>query len=433
MVQESIRVEGLGKQYRLGKRVERFPTIRDAIVGWARGAGRNVARLIGGKQSRADHDQELFWALQEVSFTVETGEVVGIVGRNGAGKSTLLKLLSRITYPTEGDVYIRGRVGSLLEVGTGFHPELTGRENIYLNGAILGMSRSDVVRSFDDIVAFAEIEKFIDTPVKRYSSGMYLRLAFAVAAHLQPDVLLIDEVLAVGDAAFQKKCLSKMRDIGGRGRTVVFVSHNMIAIQQLCSRVLMIEDGRLAADGPAAEVVRRYLGTETQTCGVREWKLLTSAPGNDVVRLRRVSLLADDGQTGDVVMSDREFQIQVEFETLSGEVAFNIGLTFVNEDGIMLFSSHDIVDSEWHGKTRPKGSFRSVCTVPANLLAPGLHRVTVQAKTLHSPSRLHFREFEALAFSVEDGAAVRGDVMRPFAGVMRPLLSWTGRHDPSSG
>jgi lipopolysaccharide transport system ATP-binding protein len=428
MVNCSIRAEGLGKQYRLGRSVERFPTIREAIMGSVRGVGRALTRIGQGDERRAARERQLFWALKDVSFSVETGEVVGVVGRNGAGKSTLLKVLSRITYPTVGDVYIRGRVGSLLEVGTGFHPELTGRENIFLNGAILGMSRADVIRSFDEIVAFAEIKRFIDTPVKRYSSGMYLRLAFAVAAHLQPDVLLIDEVLAVGDAAFQKKCLAKMRDIGGRGRTVLFVSHNMIAIQQLCSRVLLIEDGRLAADGPAREVVRRYLGTETQTYGLREWKVLHSAPGNEVVRLRSLALCTDDGSNMDVIMSDRPFRIVIELETLSGDLPFNVGITFVNDEGVILFSSHDIVDPEWYGKVRPKGRFETVCTVPANLLAPGIHRVTVQAKTLHSPSRLHFREYEALAFAVEDGPTVRANVMRPFVGVVRPLLAWQNRY-----
>ncbi|MFV1977998.1 MAG: ABC transporter ATP-binding protein [Myxococcota bacterium] len=431
MVKHAIRVDGIGKQYRLGRRVERHATLGEAVQAAALGALRKL-KGVGNRSRRVTaRAQELFWAVKDVSFTVEPGEVIGIIGRNGAGKSTLLKLLSRITYPTEGEAFIRGRVGSLLEVGTGFHPELSGRENIFLNGAILGMSRAEIEACYDEIIAFAEIERFIDTPIKRYSSGMYLRLAFAVAAHLQPEILLVDEVLAVGDAAFQKKCLSKMRDIGGLGRTVVFVSHNMIAIQQLCSRVLLIDEGRLVADGPASPVVRRYLGSESDTCGERRWMTVHSAPGNEVVRLCAVSLRTSEGETVDCVRSDDGFQIVIELETLSGDTVFNVGVTFLNEDGLPLFSSHDIVDDEWHGEVRPRGRFTTVCTVPGNLLAPGMHHVTLQAKTLHSPSRVHFREYDALVFSVEDATAVRADVMRPFVGVVRPLLDWKNTHAPS--
>jgi lipopolysaccharide transport system ATP-binding protein len=253
----AIRVEGLGKRYRIGRQ-ERYRTLRDTLV---EGAQRTVRTIRGwlSRDGRREPDEQTIWALKDVSFEVKRGEVLGIIGRNGAGKSTLLKILSRVTEPTEGWAEVRGRVGSLLEVGTGFHPELTGRENIYLNGAILGMKRAEIARKFDEIVAFAEVEKFIDTPVKHYSSGMYLRLAFAVAAHLEPEILLVDEVLAVGDAAFQKKCLGKMGEVAGEGRTVLFVSHNMAAVQVLCSKAVVLHKGQVVYGGGAEGAVAFYL------------------------------------------------------------------------------------------------------------------------------------------------------------------------------
>ena len=251
-----IRVEALGKRYRIGQR-QKHRSLRDALVDAVTAVPR---RLFAGGRRAAQNDH--IWALQDVSFEVRQGEVMGIIGRNGAGKSTLLKILSRITKPTTGCARIRGRVGSLLEVGTGFHPELTGRENIYLNGAVLGMKRAEIDRKFDEIVAFAEVETFLDTPVKRYSSGMYVRLAFAVAAYLEPEILIVDEVLAVGDAAFQKKCLGKMSDVASEGRTVLFVSHNMSAIRRLCSRTILLERGQLVADGDTAAIVHNYLTSD---------------------------------------------------------------------------------------------------------------------------------------------------------------------------
>lgn len=254
----AIRLREVGKRYEIGRALDPHRTLREALVEGAARAARRVDRLLRPRRRRAAPDDE-FWALRDVSFDIVRGEAVGLIGGNGAGKSTLLKLLSRITAPTTGRIELRGRVGSLLEVGTGFHPDLTGRENIFLNGAILGMRRSEVTRKFDEIVAFADVGRFIDTPVKRYSSGMYLRLAFSVAAHLEPDVLLVDEVLAVGDAAFQKRCLGKMGDVAAEGRTVLFVSHDMEAIQRLCGRTLLMANGRLVADGPSQEVTQRYL------------------------------------------------------------------------------------------------------------------------------------------------------------------------------
>jgi lipopolysaccharide transport system ATP-binding protein len=259
-----IRVENLSKRYRIGRARERHDTLRDELVAGLRAPLEKVKSLVDRSASNGDREQAEadagIWALKDVSFEVKRSEVLGLIGRNGAGKSTLLKILSRITKPTEGRAAVRGRVGSLLEVGTGFHPELTGRENVYLNGAILGMSRTEMDRKFDEIVAFAEVSKFLDTPIKRYSSGMKVRLAFAVAAHLEPEILLVDEVLAVGDAAFQKKCLGKMGDVTKEGRTVLFVSHNMAAIQSLCNRSILLDGGRIQGDGKTDEVVGSYLG-----------------------------------------------------------------------------------------------------------------------------------------------------------------------------
>jgi lipopolysaccharide transport system ATP-binding protein len=256
----AIRVENLGKQYRIGGPQAPYKTLRETLSGMAAAPVRRIRSIGRGRLSGGSDN--IFWALRDVSFEVQTGQVIGIIGRNGAGKSTLLKILSRITEPTEGYAELRGRVGTLLEVGTGFHPELTGRENIYLNGAILGMRRAEIERKFDEIVAFAEVERFVDTPVKHYSSGMYLRLAFAVAAHLDPEILVIDEVLAVGDAQFQKKCLGKMEDVARQGRTVLFVSHNMAAVRNLCSQAILLRDGRAELAGPTDDVIAHYLASD---------------------------------------------------------------------------------------------------------------------------------------------------------------------------
>ena len=281
----AIRVEGLGKRYRIGRRL-RYKALRDVIAA-AAGAPVRIARTLIGSAAPPS-PEETIWALRGVSFEVHHGELVGVIGRNGAGKSTLLKILARITVPTEGRGEIRGRIGSLLEVGTGFHLELTGRENIFLNGAILGMRNAEIVRKFDEIVAFAGVEKFIDTQVKHYSSGMYLRLAFSVAAHLDPEILLVDEVLAVGDVAFQRKCLDKMQDVGKKGRTVLFVSHNMPAIARLCERTILLDSGGVREDGPSHRVVANYLSSDVGTTAAREWRDAAAAPGNRTARRRAV-------------------------------------------------------------------------------------------------------------------------------------------------
>jgi lipopolysaccharide transport system ATP-binding protein len=285
----AIRVEGLGKQYRISGPQARYKTLRESLTQVVQAPFRRLASVARGHSSLVS--DEIVWALKDVSFSVQQGEAVGIIGHNGAGKTTLLKILSRITKPTEGKALIHGRVSSLLEVGTGFHPELTGRENIYLNGAILGMKRAEIERKFDEIVAFAEIEKFIDTPVKHYSSGMGVRLAFAVAAHLEPEILLVDEVLAVGDIAFQKKCLGKMDDVAKSGRTILFVSHNMAAVQSLCSRVVLLSAGRVVADGRPLPIIEQYSSQVQVGDGIFDLASHPRSGGNGRVRVEQLRVV----------------------------------------------------------------------------------------------------------------------------------------------
>ena len=311
MPKPAILVENLGKRYQIGTR-QHYQTFRDTLAKWASAPYR---RLRG--QSVAKPKQESFWALKDVTFEVKPGEVIGIIGRNGAGKSTLLKILSRITEPTNGHVRIRGRVGSLLEVGTGFHPELTGRENVFLNGAILGMGKVEIKRKFDEIVAFAEIDQFLDTPVKHYSSGMYMRLAFAVAANLEPEILVVDEVLAVGDSAFQKKCLGKMSDVAAAGRTVLFVSHSLVSVNALCTRAILLHQGNVLKDGNAPDVVGEYVALGRNHTGEVLWMSPDDAPGGDRLRLRGVRIISQGQVTGDVDIT-QDVHIEFDYWSLRG-------------------------------------------------------------------------------------------------------------------
>jgi lipopolysaccharide transport system ATP-binding protein len=422
-----IRVENLSKRYRIGTRRAAYSTLRETIVNAASAPLRLLQR---GRNGQAN--KEMVWVLKDVSFTVNPGEVVGIIGRNGAGKSTLLKLLSRITEPTEGRIELYGRVASLLEIGTGFHPELTGRENIFLNGAILGMRKAEIARKFDEIVAFAEVEKFIDTPVKRYSSGMYLRLAFAVAAHLEPEILVVDEVLAVGDARFQRKCLDKMQDVGQHGRTVLFVSHNMSAITRLCPRTILLDQGRVLCDGPSHEVVGTYLNSGLGTTASREWPDVESAPGNEVVRLRAVRVRSEDGQVTEAADIRRPVSLEVEFEVLEGGHILFPAFGFYNEEGACVFLTHDNSPA-WKHKERPVGHYVSAVTIPGNFLAEGSIVVGV-AVSEHVPSDvIHVHYGDAVAFQVIDsmeGDSVRGDYGGPYPGIVRPLLQWDTQFDP---
>jgi len=428
----AIKVAGVGKNYRIGAKLEKYRTLRDSI-------SRALAapyRALRGKWSlcaadlRGGGSQESFQALQDVSFEIKRGEVVGIVGRNGAGKSTLLKILSRITEPDQGTVEYFGRIGSLLEVGTGFHMELSGRENVYLNGAILGMTKSEIERKFDEIVDFAEVDRFIDTPVKHYSSGMQLRLAFAVAAHLDPEILLVDEVLAVGDARFQKKCLSKMEDVGQHGRTVLFVSHNMPAVTRLCKRCLLLENGRLVKDGPSHEVVSAYLHADTGTTAERQWADAESAPGGGIARLRAVKVRNHDGRVSEAVDIREPVTVEMTFEVLKDGAVLLPFFMFYNEDGLLAFAANDL-DPNWRCRPRPPGEYQSAARIPGNLLSEGT--LFVGAGVSSEGPIVQFYEGDAVAFHVIDsldGNSARGDYAGQMRGVVRPMLQWSTQFKP---
>jgi ABC-type polysaccharide/polyol phosphate transport system ATPase subunit len=363
MTNIAIRVEGLGKQYRIGGPQASYRTIRESVVEAVQAPFRRLASVVRGQSTVASN--EIIWALKDVSFEVQRGEVVGIIGRNGAGKTTLLKILSRITEPTEGYAEIHGRVGSLLEVGTGFHPELTGRENVYLNGAILGMKRAEIDRKFDEIVAFAEVEKFIDTPVKHYSSGMYVRLAFAVAAHLEPEILLVDEVLAVGDAAFQKKCLGKMRVVAGEGRTVLFVSHSMQAIKSLCDRCILLKQGSVCVEGPAPQVADRYIA---QSLGTPVTSIAFPEDPTLRVQLLHAELVPQIPVQGrEEILFKSKYIVRKELEDML------LCVEVRNTSDVSVFYSNDgfLKDS----RKRKVGTHTVTLSIPMHLLAPGEYLV----------------------------------------------------------
>jgi len=417
----AIKIERLGKRYRIGGLHPGYMTLRETLGGI-------VTRPFTRNKSNG---HQTIWALRDVQIQIAHGELVGIIGHNGAGKSTLLKILSRVTRPTTGEVELFGRIGSLLEVGTGFHPDLTGRENIFLSGAILGMRRAEIERKFDEIVAFSELERFIETSVKWYSSGMYVRLAFSVAAHLEPEILMMDEVLAVGDAAFQQKCLDKMHDIRQQGRTILFVSHDMTAITRLCKRVVLLQGGQIVQDGPPRDVVNYYLSSSLKTAAAREWNH-TDAPGNEVVRLRRVRVCDEHGDALSVVDIRKAFGIEVTYDVLKeGQVLIPV-VEIYNEKGTEIFSTHDI-KSEWRRQPRPRGTYMSTVWIPGNLLAEGsvVGNVSVMS---HFPSTiLHAHEENAVAFQVVDspaGDTARGDFVGPMPGLVRPLLDWTTEQIP---
>jgi len=433
----AIRAKEISKRYRIGLKEQVQDSLGGAILDFIKSPLKNyrkyrsLYKFDDIKDISFTESADIIWALRDVSFTVERGEVLGIIGRNGAGKSTLLKILAKITDPTTGRAEIHGRVSSLLEVGTGFHPELTGRENIYLNGTILGMRKSEIDEKFDEIVDFSGVEKFIDTPVKRYSSGMSVRVAFAVAAHLEPEILIIDEVLAVGDARFQKKCLKKMQDVGRAGRTVLFVSHNMPAVARLCSRTILLEEGQVLKDGPSRDVISAYLGTETGTIGERVWPDPLKAPAGEVCRLRAVRVRSEDGQIIETVNIRRPVRLEMEFEVLKPGYMLMPHYNVLNEEGIELFSAHDL-DPEWRGRHRPAGRYVSTAWVPGNFFAEGTIFVAAAMTTLN-PNIFQFCEVDAVAFHVVDsleGDSARGDWQGRMSGVVRPMLKWTTEFYP---
>ncbi len=428
----AINVERISKCYRIGLKEQLHDSIASAVNDFIRSPVRNYRRYRSlyrfdhiGPQDAAE-SPDVIWALNDVSFSVKKGEVIGIIGGNGAGKSTILKILSKITDPTRGRAEIRGRISSLLEVGTGFHPDLTGRENVYLNATILGMKKKEVDRKFGDIVEFSGIEKFIDTPVKRYSSGMKVRLAFSVAAHLEPEILIVDEVLSVGDADFQKKSLSKMENIGQEGRTVLFVSHSMAAISRLCSRAILLGQGKVVADGPADQVVSAYLNAGSGTSAMREWHDRVRAPAGPSVRLRAVRVRNDAGTVSDTHDIRHPVRLEMEYEVLQEGRVLLPHFTVLNDRGQCVFITLD-QDPAWRGRPRPTGRYSSTAVIPGNLLAEGMFYVSCYCLTVN-PDIKQFNERSAVAFYVSDsldGDSARGDYAKKLGGVVRPLLKWT--------
>jgi lipopolysaccharide transport system ATP-binding protein len=417
-----INAENLGKKYIIGHQAENagYLTLRDMMMHNAQTLWNKTKDLAMGKPIVQGTTTEEVWALKDVSFKIKRGDAVGIIGRNGAGKSTLLKTLSRITAPTTGRIAIKGRVASLLEVGTGFHPELTGRENIYLNGTILGMTRSEIKQKFDEIVAFAEVEKFLDTPVKRYSSGMYVRLAFAVAAHLEPEILVVDEVLAVGDAQFQKKCLGKMGNIAAQGRTILFVSHNMAAIRTLCGTGILLENGKVTQNDLASSVVDKYLGGQGDNKNCLEWNFPDDAPGNEYIRLMKVSALPLNDET--IISIDTGIKIDILFYNYKENASIDLTIRVINDEGIMIFESGCIISPNRDSK---RGLYQIGGIIPPHLLNAGSYKINM----FFGLDQLHalYAFDKDLSFEIENTATGRGSNMSRAPGVIRPMLQWATR------
>ena len=422
----AIKVEGLSKEYRIGALTDSKMTLQDRIIRGVQAPFKRAIGLMRGEATAALDMNESFWALNDVSFEINRGEVVGIIGRNGAGKSTLLKLLSRITEPSKGTATIYGRVGSLLEVGTGFHPQLTGRENVYLNGSILGMSEEEVRSKFDQIVEFSEVGKFIDTPVKYYSSGMKVRLAFSVAAHVQPEVLIVDEVLSVGDVSFRKKCMEKMHEAGANGSTILVVSHNAQAITSMCSRAIWMDQGKLVDDGPVDEVVSRYLRQGMGLSSDRQWDD-SEAPGGSIARM--VSMRMKDEQGNSIVNLDvtRGCCVETEIEVLQPGHGIVLNMVLQNSDGVHAFCSIDTENPVWDGHTWSVGRHLLRMHVPPNLLQVDTYTIntilwawgTEQIRQCHVRAALCFTITEAA-----DKSGARGQWVGNMPGVVRPKLKW---------
>ena len=433
----AISVENISKCYRIGMKEQMHDTFGHTILDFLKSPLKNyrkyrsLYKFDDMNPDQDHHPSDILWALKDVSFEVKKGEIVGIIGVNGAGKSTLLKILAKITNPTGGRATIRGRISSLLEVGTGFHPELTGRENVYLNGTILGMRKKEIDHKFDEIIDFSGIEKFIDTPVKRYSSGMRVRLAFAVAAHLEPEILLIDEVLAVGDASFQRKCMDKMKDVGQQGRTVIFVSHNMPAGTRLCPRTILLNDGRVHIDDASHRVVSAYMHVEKATKAERQWPNRMEAPGDEVIRLCAIRVRTQDGQVTETVDIRQPVSIEVEYEVLQSGYELRVYYHVFNEEGIEAFLSIDN-DSAWLKKPRPIGRYVSTAWIPGNLLSEGMYFIGPGIYTLN-PDVKRFRVSDAVGIHIMDGMDGRGarvDSSWIIPGVVRPLLKWETTFSP---
>lgn len=412
-----IKVDNLGKKYVLShQQREPYTALRDVMARKFKSAGRSLLTPFTFHRSPlTDSSHEDFWALKDVSFEIKQGESVGVIGRNGAGKSTLLKILSRITEPTTGRVGIKGRVASLLEVGTGFHPELTGRENIFLNGAIMGMAKAEIKRKFDEIVAFAEVEKFLDTPVKRYSSGMYVRLAFAVAAHLEPEILIVDEVLAVGDAQFQKKCLGKMGDVAKGGRTVLFVSHNMTAIQTLCSRAIYLNYGMVVYSGNTQIVINEYLSKGLNIGTEKSWPYIDNASGNDNIRIHAIRVIADNGEQS-IFTIKTAIRLEFEYSLFLDNILFYVGVhvrTISGECAFVTASSPAVTSS---------GRYKTACYIPGDLLNSGTY--TLHVFYVRDGCNVLFEIEAPVFFEIHDVDRPEGAWIGAIPGAVRPLLKW---------
>ena len=417
-----IRVENLSKKYIIGhQKQERYTALRDVV---SNGAKSFFQGLTGDRHNEIDDTSEEFWALKDVSFEIKQGDRVGIIGRNGAGKSTLLKILSRITEPTSGKISIKGRVASLLEVGTGFHPELTGRENVYLNGAILGMDRFDIKKKFEEIVAFAEVEKFLDTPVKRYSSGMYVRLAFAVAAHLEPEILIVDEVLAVGDAQFQKKCLGKMKDVSGEGRTVLFVSHSMPTITSLCSDVILLDKGKVVKIGASSEVIMHYYSNDVSSPALIIFSEEDRTVGDEYVCMISGSIKNSFDEISAEILISEDARIVMRYRVLKeSNYKFVPNFHFYTVDGACAF-----VTSIEKAAILPIGEYEAECILPRNFLNQGAYFVGLAISSFESGVKVHFYEENILSFNIKDDLQTSVGRSHGYTGrvpgVVRPQLEW---------
>lgn len=422
-----LKAENISKQYRLGL-VGTGTISHDLNRWWHKIRGKEDPYLkVGDVNDRSSAgSSEYVWALQNINFEVERGEVLGIIGKNGAGKSTLLKILSRVTSPTTGEIKTKGRIASLLEVGTGFHPELTGRENIYLNGAILGMTKKEIASKIDEIIEFSGCERYIDTPVKRYSSGMTVRLAFAVAAFLEPDILIIDEVLAVGDAEFQKKAIGKMQDISkGEGRTVLFVSHNMDSIARLCTRALLMKNGSILQEGKVSQVVDSYLSSEF---GITSQKYWIENNGNNLAKVLSVKVHNANFEDGENFKITEKVGITLTYQVLESAYKIHSAFNFFNSNGINIFDSHESNTELYHVK-KELGVFQTTVWIYENLFSEGVIVVGVALVT-HDPFVVHFHEREAIAFNiVEDlkNSPTRGDYVGSMPGIIRPKLTWESK------
>jgi lipopolysaccharide transport system ATP-binding protein len=372
-------------------------------------------------------DERLVWALSDVSFEVQPGEAVGVIGPNGSGKSTLLKILTRITYPSLGTAEFCGRVGALLEVGAGFHPELTGRENVYFSGAVLGMKKAEIKRRFDEIVAFAEVERFLDTPVKRYSSGMYVRLAFAVAAHLEPDILLVDEVLAVGDLAFQKKCLARLERSMQDGRTILFVSHNMAAVRSLCTKALLLQGGRVRMIGSPDEAIAQYAADKSKHQGHRAWPNGFANPGISELSISSVSILDPSGRPSACVDARQGFQVEIRYTIKHPLDSCIVGFQLTSLEGTMILEGYDRRTEELPGQQSP-GRYVSRCTIPGRLLKPGTYILSMTASICGQRSLAQIDH--ALSVEIREGQTAGAKVSVPRRAVVQPDLPWSVEYVP---